>query len=86
MPFHPLINVEIHEYYQIEPKFNGVYSTNSLPKIKDGADVINLEEFKSLGTYWIAFYVDNNNLIYFDNFAENIFQKKLKSSQKTKIS
>ena len=29
-----------------EPKFNGVYSRNNLPKIKDGAYVINLEEYE----------------------------------------
>ena len=27
---------------------------NSLPNIKDGAYVINLDEFKSIGTLWIA--------------------------------
>ena len=42
-------------YYQNEPKFNGFYSRNNLPKIKDGAYVINLDEFKSIGTLWIAF-------------------------------
>ena len=30
-------------YYQNEPKFNGVYSRTNLPKIKDGAYLINLE-------------------------------------------
>ena len=37
-----------------ERKFNGVYSRNNLPKIKDGTYVINLDEFKSIGTHWIA--------------------------------
>ena len=45
---HPLTNFEIQTYYQNESKFNGVYSRNSLPKIKDGAYVINLDEFKSI--------------------------------------
>ena len=36
-------NFEIQKYYQNEPKFNGVYSRNNLPKIKDGAYVINLD-------------------------------------------
>ena len=40
MPSHPLTNFEIEKYYQNEPKFNGVYSRNNLPKIKDGAYVI----------------------------------------------
>ena len=54
MPPHPLTNFEIKKYYQNEPKFNGVYSRNSLPKIKDGAYVIRLDEYKSIGTHSIA--------------------------------
>ena len=35
LPFHPLTNIEISEYYKNEPRFNGVYSRNNLPnKIK----------------------------------------------------
>ena len=30
--FHPLTNIEINEYYKNEPRFNGVYSRNNLPK------------------------------------------------------
>ena len=37
MPSHPLTNFEIRKYYQNEPKFNGVFSRNNLPKVKDGA-------------------------------------------------
>ena len=33
MPPHPLTSFEIQKYYQNEPKFNGVYSRNNLPKI-----------------------------------------------------
>ena len=33
MPLHPLTNFEIREYYENEPRFNGVYSRNNLPKI-----------------------------------------------------
>ena len=33
LPFHPLTNIEISEYYKNEPRFNGVYSRNNLPKI-----------------------------------------------------
>ena len=44
MPPHPLTNFEIQKYYQNEPRFNGVFSRNNLPKtIKDGAYVINLD-------------------------------------------
>ena len=53
-------NFEIQNYYQNEPKFNGVYLRNNLTKIKDGAYVINLDEFKLIGTHWIALYVNGN--------------------------
>ena len=49
MPLHPLNNFQIQKYYQNVPKFNGVFSRNNLPKIKDGAYVINLDEYKSTG-------------------------------------
>ena len=62
-PPHPFIDFEIQNYYQNEPKFNGVLSKNNLPKIKDGASVTNLNEFKSVGTHWIAMYVNGNNII-----------------------
>ena len=44
MPPHPLTNFEIQKYYQIKPRFNGVYSRDNLPKIKDGAFIINLDK------------------------------------------
>ena len=34
---HPLTNCEIQKYYQNEPRFNGVFYRDNLPKIKDGA-------------------------------------------------
>ena len=33
LPFHPLTNIEISEYYASESRFNGVYSRDNLPKI-----------------------------------------------------
>ena len=42
----------------MESKFYGVYSRNNLPKIMAGAYVINLDEYKSIGTHWIALYVN----------------------------
>ena len=62
-----LTNFEIQKYYQDEPKFNGVYSKNNLSKIKDGAYVRNLYEYKSIRTHWIALYVNPNNIAYFGN-------------------
>ena len=64
----PLANFEIQKY-QNEPKFNGVYSRDNLPKIKDGAYVINLDEYSDIETHWIALYASNNNITYFDSFG-----------------
>ena len=57
MPPNPLTNFEIQKYYRNEPKFNGIYSRNNLHKIKNGAYVINLDKYKSIGNHWIAFYL-----------------------------
>ena len=67
MPPHPLANFEVQKYYQNQPKFNGAYSRNNLSKIKEGAYVINLDEYESIGTHWIALYVNGDNIIYFDS-------------------
>ena len=75
---HSLTNFEIQKYYQNEPKFNGVYSGNTLPKIKNGAYVINLHEFESLETHWIALYVNGNNIVYFDSFGVEHIPRKTK--------
>ena len=67
---HPLTNIEIQEYYQNEPRFNGVFSRDSLPNtIKNGAYVINLDEYRNIGTHWVALYVNNKTIIYFDSFG-----------------
>ena len=56
MPPHPLTSFEIIKYYENESRSNGVYSRDNLPnKIKDGAYVINLDEYADIETHWIAF-------------------------------
>ena len=47
-PLQPLTNFEVQKYYQNEPKFDGAYSRNNLPKIKDEAYTINLDEYESI--------------------------------------
>ena len=70
LPFHPLTNIEITEYYVNEPRFNDVYSRNDLPnKIKKGAYVINLDEYENTGTHWVSLFVKANKVIYFDSFG-----------------
>ena len=79
MPIHPLTNFEIQKYYQNEPRFNGVYSRDNLPKIKDGVYVINLDKYSDTGTHWVALYVHNNNVIYFDSFSVEHIVKEIKT-------
>ena len=51
---HPLTNFETQKYYQNEPRFNGVFSRNNLPKkIKDGVYLINLDEYADVYKHWI---------------------------------
>ena len=74
---HPLTNLEIQKNYENEPRFNGVFSRDNLPKkIKDWAYVINLDEHTDTGTHWIALFCNRNEIVYFDSFGvEHIFEE-----------
>ena len=69
----------MQKYYQNEPRFNGVYSRDNMPRIKDGGYVINLDEYSDIGTHWIALYVLNNNVTYFDNFEIEHIPQEIKA-------
>ena len=78
LPAHPLTNFEIQEYYQNKPRFNGVFSRDNLPNtIKNGAYVINLDEYHDIGTHWIALYVNNKIVTYFDSFGVEHIPKEI---------
>ena len=79
MPPHPLTNFEIHKYYKNEPRFNGVYSRDNLPRIKDGAYVINLDEYSDIVNHWVALYVNNNNVTFFGSFGVEHIPKEIKT-------
>ena len=49
-------------------RFNGAFSRNNLPKIKDGAYVINLDDKNSKATHWVSLFIDRNLAICFDSF------------------
>ena len=78
IPPHPLSNFEIQKYYETEPGFNGVYSRDNLPKTKDGAYIINLDEYDDIGTNWVALWVNNNDVTYLDSFGVEHIRKKIK--------
>ena len=79
LPPHPLTNFEIQEYYQNEPRFNGVFSRDNLPNtIKNCAYVIILDEYRDIGTHWVALYINtaepsskerNKTITFFDSFG-----------------
>ena len=72
-----MTNFEIKEYYENEPRLNGVYSRDNLPKtIKNRSYVINLDEYADVGTHWIALYVKNYEAICFDSLVLNMFLRK----------
>ena len=96
LPPHPLTNFEIQEYYQNEPRFNGVFSRDNLPNsirpkglgsaVKNGAYVIDLDEYYDIGTHWVALYVNNKTVTYFDSFGvEHIPKEIMKFIARKKI-
>ena len=52
---------------------------------EDGAYIINLDEYESLGTHWIDLYVNTKNVTYVVVLELNIFQKELENSLEIKI-
>ena len=82
----------MQKYYQNEPKFNGIYSRNTLSKIMVGAFVINVDEYKSIRMHWIVLYVNGDNesasydALQFGSFeVEHIPKKNQKAFWETKI-
>ena len=87
MPPHPLTNFEIQKYYKNEPRFNGVFSRNNLPKkIKDGAYIINLDEYADVGTHWISLFCKKKMKLFISIvLVLSIFLKELKNLSEMKI-
>ena len=78
LPFHPLTNIEISEYYKNEPRFNGVYSRDDLlNKIKKGAYAINLDKYENTGTHWISLFVKPKYIVYFNSFGVEHIPKEI---------
>ena len=50
-----------------------------MPKtVKNGAYVINLDQYADVGTHWIALYAKNNEVIYFDRLGVEQVAKEVK--------
>ena len=78
LPQHPLPNFEIQEYYQNESRFNGDFSRDNLGStVKNGAYIINLDEYHDIGTHWVTLYVYNKTVTYFDSFGVEHIPKEI---------
>ena len=85
MPNHPLTNFKIQKHYGNEPRLNGVYSRDNLPRKKDRAYIINLDEYSDVGTHWVALWINNSNKVtYFDSFGVEHISKEIKSFMNNK--
>ena len=71
LPNVPLSNIELEDAVKRLniPSFRGCYCVNTLPKVvhKNECGILNLDNSRGIGTHWTAWYIDNNNKIYFDS-------------------
>ena len=81
---HPLNNIEITNYFNYESRFNGVFSRNNLPRIKDGAYVINLDDKHSKGKRCDSLFIDANTAVNFDSFGIEYIPQDVLSKIKVK--
>ena len=61
--------MEITNHFKYEPRFNGVSSRNKLPRIKDGAYVLNVDDKNSKETHSVSLFIHKNTAVYFDSFG-----------------
>ena len=85
MPPHRLTNFEIQKYYENEPRLIGVFSRDNIPKkIKDGAYIINLDEYADVGTHWIALFCKKSEIVHFNSFGVEHIPEEIKEFIKNK--
>ena len=71
LPKRPLTDVDLKKYCQRLTKFRGVFMWDCIPKKAqlEECGIINLDDFKGLGTHWVAYYKNKNYKEYFDSFG-----------------
>ena len=57
MPLPILSNIKTAKYFNYDPRFNGVFSRDNLPRMKDGAYIINLNDKQSEVRHWVSFFI-----------------------------
>ena len=81
---HPLSNIEITNYFNYEPRFNGIFVRHNLPKIKDGVYMIKLDDKKSKEGHWVSLIIDRNAAIYFNSLGIEYIPQELLNKIKDK--
>ena len=78
MSLHPLTNFEIPKYCQNKPNFNLFFQ--EIIYLKKGLDLCNVinDGYKSIGTNWIALYVNAEIVTYLDSFGVEHILKEIK--------
>ena len=72
-----LNNIQITKYFNYEPRFNGVFERDNLPRIKGRVYVINLDNKQSEGTYCVSLFIDKHAALYFDSFGIEYFPQEV---------
>ena len=49
-----------------------------MPKINDGAFIINFDEYKSIVTRWVALHMNCDNVTYFERLGAEYIAKEIK--------
>ena len=77
-----LNNFEIQKYCQNESRFKGAYSRDNRTEIKDGAYIMNLDEYSDIETHWVALNVHNDDVTHLDSFGVEHIPKEIKKNYK----
>ena len=85
MPPHPLTNFKIQKYYQNEPRFNGVFSRDNLPKKNKGWDMRNKPWWICRRWYTLVYFIREMKLFISIVLVLNMFLNKFKNLSGIKI-
>ena len=64
MLFHLLLILKYKSIIKMKLNLKVFIQEIILPKEKDEAYVINLDEYESIGTHWIALYMNGSNIFW----------------------
>ena len=72
------------DYFKDVKGFNGVFSRNNLPQLKNGAYVINLDHSENTRTHWVVIFMNSPEVIYFNSFGVQYIPKEIMEKIKNK--